>query len=47
MRGQRMSTYADIRYYEDAEPTDDELDAIANEYADAFEERANQHRKGE
>lgn len=28
-------------------PTDDELDALADELADAFEDRADQERKGE
>lgn len=42
-----MNGWAVERYYGNDTPTDDELDTIANHLADAYEERADQHRKGE
>lgn len=42
-----MNAYWLERYYGNDNPTDTELDQLANHLADQFEERADQHRKGE
>jgi hypothetical protein len=42
-----MNGWGYERWLENDEPTDAELDAIANELADAFDAAADQHRKGE
>ena len=42
-----MNGWAIERYLENDTLTDDELDQIANDLADAYEDRADRHRKGE